>query len=558
MSVKKPAEYPGMYNSFKKIGLKKVRAFADWKLLLLLLLFLNVKLAIKIPAIILVYLLDVNFKFGFSFKNSRLPLFYPVIIVIGLIAVIINKDYSAPNYPLVLGIGVLFWMLCILAIHQVKLSVEKSEVAVIHQTLLIFFIVNAVFSLFNLVAILAEIGITNPYTYRGQYQKYFLSTGDFIKGLTFDTSTNNAIISAFGVIYYFTLKKPVMLLVCMVVLLLTGSNFTNLALLLILIPLLVFKSNRDQKSLLMVCGMLFIVFMTKISPENNKYVVDTFKNIAHIKNPPAKPDTLPIPLTLRADSTLDHEEKRQKLAMLYLDSLSAQQTAPVRPAVAKKVFTTDAGRVFIPQPSIHTPPFQGLKVTPAGQIPLVKFISAHKKELHLAAQAEVNTTLPGKLQGHLQTLRFFIQHPAKILTGDGMGNFSSKLAFRASGIGVTGTYPAKYVYIDPDFKANHLDLYLEFFSKRGDYHSLTHSPFSVYDQMLGEYGLLGLAALFVLYIAFFARHYKQLTYGIPIIALVLIIFFIDYWFEQLSVLVLFELLLFLNIKEGQKPVDYAD
>nr|WP_294794423.1 hypothetical protein [uncultured Mucilaginibacter sp.] len=546
-----------MYNSLKKIDLKKLRSFADWKLLLLLLLFLNVKLAIKIPAIAIVYLLDTNFKFGFSLKNSRLPLFYPLVIIIGLITVIVNKDYNAPNYVLVLGIGVLFWMLCILAIHQVKLSIEKNDVEMIHRTLLIFFIINAIFSLLNLAAILIEIGPLNPYTYRGQYQKYFLSTGDFIKGLTFDTSTNNAIISAFGVIYYFTLKKPAMLLLCMIVLLLTGSNFTNLALLLILVPLFIFKSDRDQKSLLMVCGMLFIVFMTKISPENNKYVVDTFKNIAHIRNPPAKPDTLPIPLTLRADSILDFEEKRQKLAMLYLDSLSAKRLVAPSVAVSKEVFVTDAGRVFIPPPNIHTPPYQGLKVTPAGQIPLVKFISAHKEELHLAAQAEANTELPGKVQGHLQTLSFFIQHPAKILTGDGMGNFSSKLAFRVSGIGVTGTYPAKYVYIDPDFKANHFDLYLEFFSKRGDYHSLTHSPFSVYDQMLGEYGLLGFAALFILYIAFFARHYKRLTYGIPIIALVLIIFFVDYWFEQLSVLVLFELMLFLNLKEGQKPVDYA-
>lgn len=546
-----------MYNSLKSIDLKKLRGFADWKLLLLLLLFLNVKLAIKVPAIVIVYLLDTNFKFGFSLKNSRLPLFYPVVILIGLIGFIINKDYNATNYLPVLIIGLLFWVLCILAIHQVKLSVEKNDVQVIHQTLLIFFIINAVFSLLNLAVILMEIGIINPYTYRGQYQKYFLSTGDFIKGLTFDTSTNNAIISAFGVVYYFTIKKPAMLLLCMVILLLTGSNFTNLALLIILIPLFIFKSNRDQKSLLMVCGMLFVVFLTKISPENNKYVIDTFKNIAHIKSQPVKPDTLPLRLTLRADSTLSYEEKRQKLAMLHLDSLSAKRVAPPPAAAAKKVFVTDAGRVFIPPPNIHTPPFQGLQTTPAGQIPLVKFISAHKAELRLAAQTEVNTELPGKVTGHLQTLNFLKEHPAKILTGNGIGNFSSKLAFRVSGIGVTGTYPAKYVYIDPDFKANHLDLYLEFFSKRGDYHSLTHSPFSVYDQMLAEYGVLGFAALFIGYIAFFARHYKKLTYGIPILALVLMIFFVDYWFEQLSVLVLFELMLFLNIKEGQKPVEYA-
>jgi hypothetical protein len=153
--------------------------------------------------------------------------------------------------------------------------------------------------------------------------------------------------------------------------------------------------------------------------------------------------------------------------------------------------------------------------------------------------------------GAIQTAGFFKQHPAKILTGDGIGNFSSKLAFRTSGIGVTGGYPEKYVYIDPDFELNHLDLYLKFFSKKSDYHSLTNSPYSVYDQLLSEYGILGLLAFVIFYISFFARHYRLLTYGIPILAFIMMVFFLDYWFEQLSVMVLFELMLFLNIKEGQ-------
>jgi len=80
-------------------------------------------------------------------------------------------------------------------------------------------------------------------------------------------------------------------------------------------------------------------------------------------------------------------------------------------------------------------------------------------------------------------------------------------------------------------------------------HSLTNSPFSVYDQLLAEYGLLGLIALFVCYLWFFAKDYKYLTYGAPLLLLVSALFFIDYWFEQLSVMVMFELLLFLNINE---------
>ncbi|MDB5030240.1 hypothetical protein, partial [Mucilaginibacter sp.] len=164
------------------------------------------------------------------------------------------------------------------------------------------------------------------------------------------------------------------------------------------------------------------------------------------------------------------------------------------------------------------------------------------------------TSVPGKVTGILQTVHFLKEHPSKIIAGDGVGNFSSKLAFRATGLKFTGGYPTKHIYINHDFLINHLDIYLNFFSKAASSHSLTNSPFSVYDQLLGEYGLAGLLALFVFYVGFFAKHYIDLTYGIPLLLFVLAIFFIDYWFEQLSIIIMLELMLFLNIKEGQRLV----
>jgi hypothetical protein len=95
--------------------LKKLQTAVDWKLLLFLLLFLNVKLAVKIPAIVIIYLLQFNFKFGFSLKNARLPLFYLLIIAIAFIDLIINKGYNNSNYMVVFAIGIGFWLLCLLA-----------------------------------------------------------------------------------------------------------------------------------------------------------------------------------------------------------------------------------------------------------------------------------------------------------------------------------------------------------------------------------------------------------------------------------------------------------
>ena len=133
--------------------------------------------------------------------------------------------------------------------------------------------------------------------------------------------------------------------------------------------------------------------------------------------------------------------------------------------------------------------------------------------------------------------------------GSGMGNFSSKLAFRTTGMKIAGGYPQKLKYMNADFVSNHLDLYLYYFTKADGLHSLINSPNSVYNQLLSEYGLLGLLAFFIFYLGFFIRQIKKLTYGIPLLFLLSGIFFVDYWFEQLSMVVFFELLIFLNIKE---------
>src|SRR5579871_1862275 len=115
----------------------------DLPLFTFLILFLDVKVFIKILAIVFIYALRPDFKFGFRLKSSRLPLFYPIIISIALIDFFAWRLYSVQNYSLVLLTGIFFWLLCILAVHQIKLSTEKTDINIIHNTLLFFFFVNA-------------------------------------------------------------------------------------------------------------------------------------------------------------------------------------------------------------------------------------------------------------------------------------------------------------------------------------------------------------------------------------------------------------------------------
>ncbi|MFI5161092.1 MAG: hypothetical protein ACHQHN_07435 [Sphingobacteriales bacterium] len=533
------------------LDFKRLKNLADWKLLLFLILFLDVKLVVKVAAIILIYILQSNFKFGFRFKNSRLPLFYLLAIGIAIINWLIGQNYGNINYDLVLLTGVSFWLLCILGLHQVKLSVEKNDVETINRTIIIFFALNALLSFINLAVIIYHTGHLNPYTYQGEYQKYFISTGDYIRGIAFDTSITNAVLNAFGVIYFLSKKNSVMLLVCMAVMLLTGSNFIDLVLLIILVVWFVVKSIRDQKGLIAVCLMFLLVFMARISPQNLIYLHETIKNnlfplpVDYSAAAQAKP--LPY-ITLRPDSTLTPDEKKEKTARAFLDSIYIVQHPNPAPHHEYPIIT-DAGRIITPGTNINLRPYQHVADTTAYQKKLLAFINVHKASLPLSDGKDSKPHKTGKALCIAQTLGFLKQHPVKILTGDGMGNFSSKLAFKATGLGIEGGYPQKYTYINPDFLSNHLDIYLDFFSKNSDNHSLTNNPGSVYEELLAEYGLLGLAAFLVCYLWYFLKHYKRLTYGLPVLVMLIAIFFIDYWFEQLSVILFFELLLLLNIKE---------
>lgn len=521
----------------------------DWKLFLFLVLFLDVKLVVKLAAIFLIYFLQFNFKFGFRLQNPRLPIFYLIIVGIGIFDWILTTGFTNINYTIAFFTGVSFWLLCILAMHQVKLSVERNSEAVIHQTIVVFFLLNALVSFLIYVIIVSKTGAINPYLYQGEYQKYFIGTGDYIKGISFDTSTTNAVLNGFGVIYFLAKKNVKMMMLCMIILLMTGSNITNFLLLAVLLFMFIFRTDRDQKSLIFVCLLLLVVFLAKVSPQNNSYVSNYLGNI--FNSAEKKPiDENVLPIRLRPDSTLTPDQRNEKIATLYLDSLyrlrdEEQNNMNVHPV-------SFIQKMEVPTADINSAPYQHKSILTPAEKNMKEFIREHSDELMLSVYHNPNAKLPGKLLAYKQTLEFFEQHPFKIITGTGTGNFSSKLAFKTTGLNIAGSYPQKYIYINHSFLTNHLDLYLDYFTKQDGFHSIANNPNSVYDQLFSEYGFLGLFTFFIFYVGFFLKKLKNLTYGIPLILFLSGIFFVDYWFEQLSIVVFFELLLFLNLKEEVK------
>lgn len=522
----------------------------DWKLLVFLVLFLNVKLVVKLAALILVYAWRMDFRFGFRFTRSRLPLFYPLVAGIAIFNWALFGGFTDLNYSMVVLLGVLFWIGSILAIHQVKLSVDKNDVDTIHRTILVFFIINSLLSLAVYLGIIIETGHINAYRYQGNFQKYFIGTGDYIKGITLDTSTTNAVLNAFGIVYYLLRNNHRMVLLCMVVLLLTGSNVTNLLLCLVLIYLFIFQTNKNQKSIIVVCLIMLVIFLLKISPQNNKYIKTMYQRLSH-DIPKEKPVYLnTTSIVDLPDSILSPDEKKQKIAQLYLDSMNramvennkvkSMEGIPVVKFTEKPV---------IPKDSIHTPTFQHKYDTNAIQKEMMRFIASQPSAVPISASGKQNLHIPGKILSLQQTLRYFSGHPGQLITGAGMGNFSSKLAFKATAMNIAGGYPAQFHYISPAFKSNHLDLYLYYFTNKDDLHSIANSPNNTYDQLFSEYGIAGLVLFGVFYAGYFFRLIRRRSWSIPLGLIMLGSFFIEYWFEQLSVVVFFELLVLLNNKE---------
>ncbi|NCD69045.1 hypothetical protein GSY63_06730 [Mucilaginibacter sp. R11] len=525
----------------------------NWQLLVFLLLFLNVKLIVKLFAIVFIYILQPDFKFGFRIKNSRLPLFYVGVIAIAMINWLMFRYFFSLPYNLAFLTGILFWGLCILAIHQIKLMAERTESSVLHKTITVFFLANALVSFVNILLIILHIKKINPYSYQGNYQQYFLNTGDYIKGITFDVSITNAVIAGLGVIYYLLRYNYKMLLLCLAVLLLATSNTVNIMLFGILALVFIFRSTAAQKSMIVVSLLMLVTFMVKVTPQNMYYIDKMYNKMLFNKN--VSFDPVPVKevrITDRPDSTLSPSEKQDKIAQLYLDSLSVILEKRYREEHVKVPEPLGMVKYELPKDLIHTATFQPRSDTDGMQKRLIAFIVTHKAQLPLATQPQTTQRIiPGKLITFKQTVHFFASHPRKMITGDGVGNFSSKLAFKLTGLGMSGGYPQQYATINPDFLSNHLDVYLNFFSRRTGMHSVTNSPDSVYDQLLGEYGVAGGLLFVIFYVGYFLKQRRYLSYGLPMLLFIGCVFFTDYWFEQLSIVVLFELLLLVDIKEHQ-------
>lgn len=152
-----------------------------------------------------------------------------------------------------------------------------------------------------------------------------------------------------------------------------------------------------------------------------------------------------------------------------------------------------------------------------------------------------------KLVSFEDTAKNWVSSPGSFLFGEGGGKFSSRTAFVTGGH-YAPWYPKSLVYRSEKFEENHFRLW----NKKALYIAFRdgtqNQPFSVYNQMVGEFGLIGVALLFI-YLFYGVYRWRYLSYGKIIVLSLPAFFLLDYWFDYFTVIVFFELFLNLNIKE---------
>lgn len=157
----------------------------------------------------------------------------------------------------------------------------------------------------------------------------------------------------------------------------------------------------------------------------------------------------------------------------------------------------------------------------------------------------IDATIPRKLVSFFQTYSYLVESVQNFLFGAGSGNFSSRLAFMCAGEYVSW-FPTDFIYLSNDFRSNHFSLWNYELLSIGYNDGTVNQPFSFYNKIFGEYGLIG-AILFVIYylkpLICNRRSKRICTFLVP---LLLGYFLLDYWFEYFSVIVIYELVFLAN------------
>lgn len=502
----------------------------DWMFLLFLAGVTNVKLYIKIATVSL-YLLYIIFKKYRLPKPASIQLFYFIMPVIGLAGALLHQSFSDKAYAMAYAFGTISWLTAGVISYLLYIAVVNIPPARIHKVIKTFFVINSLVSLAELGKMIIDSGNLIPYWDWGKDMYYGGATGDHIYGLTGNISVINATICALGSLYFIFTKEMKWALLCLITSMLCTSNLTLIFLLFTLLLITFFVKDKKIKLYSLyaciTCTIIYpvltydnVTYLNTVYTEDIKYKEYSESELALIRNNTAKiwkdePVYEVTASTFRPKNTNYYKTNLN-------DSFYTTSKSDLKYILSYNKLKGDKVNSVIPADDIKNV--------------ILRWYGINHEKMSLATYH-----YPIKLYTFQQTLNYLLSDPINFIAGAGTGNFSSKQAIKTTGLGLQGHYPVKDLYVNRDFIEYHLYSLLYVLALPVSEHSIINMPNSIYNQVAGEYGALGILSFLVLYVGFFFKNIKKLRYGVYIALMSFIMLGFEYWFEMVSLTVFFEL-----------------
>lgn len=480
----------------------------DWPLLLLLTVVANQGIIwLKFAALLGVFVLRP--QLGSLFKRGRLSPFIPLLLLVGAANFfLLVRDFSTPSIAS-FGVSAAFWSAAFLGAHQVRLSVEQAPQKV-SPTLRLFVLLNVAISLTQLGHAAWVNGVWNPY--KDLPFPYGMSTGDLLAGVFWEGGYHNAFVNTLLAVFFLFRREWFYAGLCLMLLLLIFGNALLISMVLVLMLIALFGLKNLLPTRLkptnwrlfpspkiavvaLACALSLVAMLAWVSPENVQYIADNITQKK--KNGPAK--------AVIPSKGLRHQVGQLRFDRYLHNGACLPDTADFR---------------------------HRLSIT------------------RLAVE-----NLSGKKLSLLETVAYLQSGAGPLLMGAGPARFSSLTAARMSGLDSSRLFTR----VLPPFatclyQENHRLIHQVRISGDDAWLSTTNWPNSFYNQLLGEYGLVGLLLFAVFYVRRYARHMRRLSYGFWVSALMIPIALLTYLVEPLCVLFFYELIMEKDLADASKTV----
>lgn len=511
---------------------KKYAPGIDWAYLVFIFLITNqAMLSLKVLGVLFIYALRPDFDFGF--KKGRIPLFYPLILIFSVVAFVLHTRDFSKEYLGAFFVGNLFWLFGLLAFHQTRISLEKYGPQGMYRLLKAFTVFNLLFSIYQLVDIMIITGKFNPYSKLPF--PYGMSTGDNIFGFFMENSYYNMMVSAVLAIYFLYKRNIWYSLIATTTLILVFGNFGTIVFIAILVGMLLvgitvrifnakegsFLHNiapRGNYGLYIPGIMVYILlFFALMSPENMDYVVEKIQSkVFSVQN--------------SGNSYANLIKENKKPSPDAFDPYKQEEEVIV-------------GKAPLHSLSEHT--------SVLGTISSPK--QARKK-----MSDEYIQKLQGKALSIKETSQFLKSSVGNLLFGAGTARFSSLTAQKVGGYDSSRIFMTLVPrFTAPVYAQNHKLLIQSRYEAANEYRSNANWPDSVYNQIMGEYGLIGAALFIIFYIWYFVKRIKYFTYSFWVLAMMIPFGSLSYMFEALSIVIIFEAMTIADIEGTRQRLKHV-